>query len=247
MKTQAIKLMLILLPAVMVVLISCNSDKAPGKGNTGRPTEQPGTSEVYRKGLEDSKKVVVAKVNGVNISSYDLLTEINALAPTLIQPGQKRTPELDQKVRQEALDRLIYRELALQEAERQGLKVLPNEVEEELRNIRSSVTSDEAYRENLMARGLTEEGLKKNIEKSILIAMITEKEIFAKTEIDPKQVKKTYEKKKSSYKGPSGLMSFEEARPIIEQELMTPLVQKREDEWVEELKKAARIEILQTR
>lgn len=243
MKTQSQKLMLIVLYTVMTVLISCNSDKTPGKA--GSPANQPGTSEAYRKGLEDSKKVVVAKLNSVNISSYDLLTEMNVVGPKYIQPGQNRTPEIDQKVRQEALDRLIYRELAVQEAKRQGLTVLPNEIEEELRNVKAAMKSDEAYKEFLKKQGLTEEELKKNIERDILIAMITEKEIFSKAVVDPKLVKKTYEKKKNSYKGPSGLMSFEEARPIIEQELMTPIVQKREDEWVEGLKKAARIEILQ--
>jgi hypothetical protein len=38
-------------------------------------------------------------------------------------------------------------------------------------------------------------------------------------------------------------LSLEEGRPLIEQELMTPAVNKREDEWVAELKKAAKIEI----
>jgi len=92
--------------------------------------------------------------------------------------------------------------------------------------------------------GITEEELKKQLEKNILIEMITEKEIFNKVNIDPGEVKKTYAREKKSFKGPSGQMSFEEARPAIEEKLMPAAVKKREDEWVEELKKAARIEII---
>jgi len=38
-------------------------------------------------------------------------------------------------------------------------------------------------------------------------------------------------------------MTFEEARPLIEKDLMTSAVQKREDEWVAEMRKGARIDI----
>ena len=171
---------------------------------------------------------------------------MNEVGPQYIKPGQKKDPKVDEKVRKEALDRLIYRELAVQEARRQGMQPPPGAVEDELKKMKAALKTEDAYRQKLANSGLTEEELKKQLERNILVDMITEHEIFDKVKVDPKLVKKSYEKEKSSYKGPSGqVMSFEEARPIIEEKLMRPLVQKREDVWVAELKKAAKIDIIQ--
>jgi hypothetical protein len=223
--------------------ISCNRDKVSNKGISVLSPEQAKMVEAKEKSIAASKKTTAAKVNSVNISMNDLLAEMNAIAPQYIKPGQKRDPKVDEKVRKDALDRLIYRELAVQEAARQGMKVPLEKIGDEVKKVKTGMKSEQAYRENLMKSGLTEEELKKQIERNLLIEMITEKEIFEKAKIDPEQVKKAYAKGKASYKGPSWQMSFEEARPLIEQKLMTLAVNKREDEWVDELKKAAKIEI----
>ena len=223
--------------------ISCNRDKAPAKGTANVTPDQSKVLEAYAKSAEAAKKTMVGKINGVNISMNDLIREMNAIGPQYVKPGQKRDQKVDEKVRKDALDRLIYRELVVQEAARQGIKATPEEVGDGLKKLKAGLKSADAYRENLIKMGLTEEELKKQIERDILIERVTEKEIFGKVAINPEQVKKTYEKEKGSYKGPSGQMSFEEAGPLIEQKLMARAVGKREDEWVEGLKKAAKIEI----
>jgi hypothetical protein len=225
--------------------VSCNRDKASGKGSANLTPEQAKVHEAYRKGLERSKDKVAAKVNAVNISMFDLINEMNLIGPQYVQPGQERDPKVDEQVRKEALDRLIYRELAVQEAVRQGITAPPEALAERLKKIKADLKTEEAYRDKLKQSSITEEELRKQIERNLLVEMITGKEIFGKVKVDQEQMKKTYAKKKASYKGQSGQqMSFEEARPIIEEELMTPLVHKREDIWAEQLKKAARIEIV---
>lgn len=223
--------------------ISCNREKAASKISPLQAEVQKKTAEALTKSFEESKKVIAAKVNGADITTYELVREMNEIAPQYVNAGKKTDVKTDAKVRKVALDRLIFRELAVQEAIRQGMKVPPEAVGSALKKIKSDLKSEEAYREKLKQSGMTEEELKKLLEKNLLIDMITEKEIFDKVKIDPAQVQKTYAKDKASYKGPSGQMSFEEARPLIEQKLMTPLVQKREDEWVKGLTKAAKIEI----
>ena len=236
----------IILGTLGFTLISCSKDKTPAKEAVKATPEQTKIVEDYRKSLSDAKKNIVATVNNVNITSYDLVSEMNVVGQQYIKPGQKKDPKVDEKVRKEALDRLIYRELAIQEARRQGMQPPPGAVENELKRMKAALKTEDAYRQNIANSGLTEEDLKKQLEINILIDMITGREIFDKVKVDPKLVKKTYEKEKDSYKGPSGqMMSFEEARPIIEEKLMRPLVQKREDAWVAELKKAAKIDIIQ--
>ncbi len=243
MKILVRTIFLIVLVAIELTAASCNRDKVAGKGTTDSAPGQAKMLEEREKSLEKLKNTTVAKVNGVGISAYELVKEINAIAPQHVKPGQESNEKVVEKLNKEALDRLIYRELAVQEATRQGMKVPPEVVADELKRAKAELKSEDAYKENLLKSGITEEELKKRLERNLLIDMITEKEIFNKVTVDPAEAKKTYAREKKSFKGPSGQMSFEEARPAIEKELMTAAVNKREDKWVEELKKAARIEV----
>ena len=226
-----------------VTLISCKGDTTQKMDPSNRTSEPSQSTEEQRKRIEESQKTIVAKINGVPVSMPELLEEMNAIAPQYIKPGQKRDPKTDETVRKEALDRLIYRELAVQEAKKEGMKASPEAVAEEVKRIKAEMKTEDAFRQNLAKSGITEEDLKRRIERNLLVEMITEKEIFGKATVDLEEAKRIYEKRKRSYKGPSRPMTFEEARPLIENELMIAAVQKREDEWVAALKKGARIEI----
>jgi hypothetical protein len=230
---------------LQLTLVSCNKDKTQKQEVANPSPEQAKMLETYKKSMEESKKTVVARVNGVNITMFELLKEMNEIGQQHIKSGEKRDPKLDEKVRKEALDRLIYVELAVQAAIRKGMGVPPQRIDYEFNKGKAALKTEEAYKKRLETLGLTEEGLKKQIERDILVDMITEEEIFKKVKIDPEQVKETYAREKASYKDPSGKqMSFEAARPLIEEKLMTAAVHKREDQWIEELKKTARIDIV---
>lgn len=235
---------LILFAAFSVLLISCNRAKNENKEMKQIPPDHNNIVQEYRNKMESSKKSVVAKVNNSDISMFDLISEMNVITPEYIKKGQGNDPDLKEKVKKQGLDRLIYRELAVQEAMRQGLHPSPQDVQREISKLKAGFKTEDAYRQKLLQLGLSEDEVKKKIERVILVDMITEKEIFGKVKVDPELLKKTYAREKSSYKGPKGQMTFEEAKPAIEEKLMTPLVQKREDEWVEGLKKAAKIEIM---
>jgi hypothetical protein len=241
-ESPAIKIVIILTVfALSLAGISCKKENAATKQNL--PPGQEAKEEALRKGLQEAKQVIVATVNGVGIPMSDLIREMNALAPSYIKPGEKRDPDLDKKIRDEALDGLIRDELVHQEAIRQGMKVSPETVEGELKKIKAGLQSEQAYQENLRRLDVTEDEMKSRIERKLLDGMISQKEIYDKVKIDPKMVRRTYEKERASYKGPSGQMSFEEARPLIEQKLMTEAAQKREDAWIKSLSKAAKIDI----
>ncbi len=227
-----------------VAAISCSKDKTANKPSVMQPSEESKKkAEAFLQSVSGSKKTIVAKVNGVDISMFDLINEMNTVAPQYIKPGQKSTPEIDKQVRKNAIDRLIYRELAVQEAVRQGMTVPPDRIDQQIKKMKADLKSEDAYNQRLASMGITEPELRKQFERAFLVEMITEKEIFDKVKIDPNMVRKTYERDKASYRGPSGQMSFEEAKPAIEEKLMAPLVQKKEDEWVDKMKKSAKIEI----
>ena len=227
---------------VSLACFGCKRSKEAEKPSVQLPPEHAKAVEAVKKSMEESKKSTAATVNGAPITMYDLVSEMNAIGSQYVKPGQAKTPEVDKKVRKDALDRLIYRELAVQEAKRQGMTVPPQGIDQEITKMKSGLKTEDAYRKKLESMGVSEDELKKQIERSLLVDMVTEKEIFQKVHISPELVKKTYEKDKGSFKG-HGEMTFEQAKPMIEEKLMTAAVQKREDAWISELKKKAKIEV----
>jgi len=225
-------------------IASCTGEKAPTKEVSDPSSEPSRRTGEPQKSIEEPKKAIAAKVNGIAISRFDLLGEMNAIAPLYVKPGQKTDPKMDENIRKEAIDRLIYRELAVQEAKKQGIKAPAGVVAEEMKRIKADLKTEDAFRQKIVKSGITEEELKGRIERNILVNMITEKEIFGKVTVDLDEARKIHEMRSKSYKGPGRPMTFEEARPLIEMEIKTAAVQKREDEWVEEMKKRARIEIV---
>jgi hypothetical protein len=227
-----------------ILMVSCTGGKpSENTAQIPSPPAPRGGSVEDRRSTEDPKKAFAAKVNGVAITSGELVDEMNAIAPQYVKPGQKRDPKIDERIRNEAFDRLVDRELAVQQARKEGMKVPAGAVVEEMKRIRAEMKTGEAFRQKLAKSGMTVEELEKRIERNMLVEMITEKEIFGKVAVDHGEARKIYERNYSSRKGSSRPMTFEEARPLIEKELMTSAVQKRENEWVAEMRKGARIEI----
>lgn len=154
-------------------------EKAPEK-------ELPSTG--HGKAAEGPEKtsMVVAKVNGIAITMNELLGEMNLIAPQFIKNARERTPEIDNKVKEFAFDILIFRELAAQEATKQGIKIGPDAVAEGRNQFRTKLGSDEKYRKYLEKMGLTEESLNAKIEKNKLFEAIVAKEVFQKAKANDK-------------------------------------------------------------
>lgn len=164
--------------------LSCSKDTSGKKDSAQKPPGHEKMVEQYRKGIQESKEVVVAKVNGADIRMNELISKMNEIAPRYAASPQELTPEIDKKVKGEALDVLVFRELAIQEAVRRGMKVEPGVVDQILASIKTKAGSEEAFRKNLGIKGDTEETLRKGIERNELFNMIAHKEIFGKAKTD---------------------------------------------------------------
>ena len=160
----------------------CAHGASARNDNAVKPAEHEEMLEKYRKGVEESKKVPVARVNGADITMFDLLNRMNRIAPQYMKPGQPRDPETDARVRQAALDVLIFRELAVQEAVRQGMKVAPEALDNSVKMLKERLGSEDAYKAYLSREGLTEASLRTGIERDQLYERIAGKEIFQKVQ-----------------------------------------------------------------
>jgi len=152
--------------------------------------EQKAVMEVLKKSAEVAKTVFAAKVNGVEVTMHDLVREMNRIAPKYVKDGEKTPPATTAKIRKEALDNLIFNELAVQEAVRQGITVSPEKVNEVVKLMKEQLGSNDAYQKYLDDLGITEEGLKKRIERSHLLEIVTAKEVYQKITIEDKVAKR---------------------------------------------------------
>ncbi len=160
--------------------------------------EEEKTAEGAQK-AEEAKKIIVAKVNGEEINMFMLTRAMNRIAPKYVKGGEKATTETTEKIKKEALDKLIVEELAVQSAIRQDITPTPEAIDKVKRQIKENLGSEQAYTEYLYKNNLTEDTLGKLIERSQRYELITAREVYGKVKVDEKLVHDEYEKEKGKY------------------------------------------------
>ena len=194
------------MPGLMIAVIALSGLSCAGGNTATKDTltraEHEKFLEDYEKGLEESKKIVVARVNGAEITKFELLRRMGQLSPKYVPSGQNASPEVNELLKKESLDVLIFRELAIQEAVRQGMTVRPEAITHLIEEMLVNMGSEDAFEEYLKRRGLTEGSLRREIERDRLFNMIASEEIFNKIKIDEDLIVETYEKKKAGFQMP---------------------------------------------
>ena len=156
--------------------------------------------------MEEAKKNIVARVNGAEINMFILTRAMNKVAPKYLKEGEAATPEITRSIKSEALDRLIFEELAVQEAVKQGINPAPEAIDKVVGQVKENLGSEQAYREYLDKNNLTEDTLKKLIERSQRYELITAREVYGKVKVDEKLLQDEYEKDKAKYILPENLV-----------------------------------------
>lgn len=238
-----------LIAVMMIFVISQFTLSACKKAKTDAKTApQAHMNEMVQKSFQESKKVIAVRVNGEPITMFALLREMNTIGPQYLARGAKKTPELDEKVRKDALNNLIFQELAVQEAKKKGMKVKPETIEEQIKKMKSESGSDSAFRQYLANNSLTEDELRKSVEQDALFEQIATQEVDGKITVTDAALRERYKKEKSSLKDPNHKqMTFEASKGMIEQKVKTEAAEKRMRAWQQELKKNAKIEIVDKR
>jgi hypothetical protein len=230
----------LLLAAFSLTSLSCKKKEPAAPPPT---PEQKAQIEETKKSVEAAKMVVAARVNGIDIAVLDLVREMNRVAPKYSKGNEKESPATTAKIKKEALDNLIFNELAVQDAVRQGMKISPEKIDTVVELMKKQMGSKEAYQAYLDSLGTTEEGLKKRIERSHLLEMVTAKEIYQKIKIDEKDIRAEYDKNKAAFKNGDKQLSYDEAAPLIKRKLIADAGAEKKKEWGNALRKSAKIEI----
>ncbi len=190
-----------LLSIAVCATFSCSSKKEVAEKNNLSPEQAKQIQEMKKNALE-ARSIVVAKVNGSPISMADLVNYMNVVAPQYVTPGRQQTPDIREKVKNSALAFLIFRELASQEAAKEGINPKPEDVDNGLKKLKGQLGTEAAYRNFLEANGLTEADLRKAMEKEQRYEMIAGKEIrqrLGSVNVDDKTMKGIYTRDKAHF------------------------------------------------
>ncbi|MGV1099825.1 peptidyl-prolyl cis-trans isomerase [Thiovibrio sp. JS02] len=184
--------------AALLCLTIANSGMALSVGNA-LAQESPGAGEVKTEKnsqRESAKKIVVAKVNGAEITMDSLVKMMNRISA-------KDKDAADQEaVKQQALDRLILLNLAFQKAQKDGLAADEKNVIAALENLKKNLGGEEEYKNFLAKEQVTEADLKAQITRSLTLELAYAREVYNKVSIPEETVKKEYEKEKARYVTP---------------------------------------------
>lgn len=138
---------------------------------------------------DKSKSATVAVVNGVKIAEdevtqlIDVMRRSNFVPPDSITKGS--TPE--EKQRNFAIDRLIDRTLALQDAQKMKIVPLPAEIDQQITQFKASMGAGDS-----LPAGLTEALLRQNITDDLTINQYFEKTLIEKIQLDSNEVRQYF-------------------------------------------------------
>ena len=111
---------------------------------------------------------VVARVDGRDVPRRELLERAEAMRIQMRQMGGPAPPETEEFYR-EMLDHVVGAHLLHAEAQRRGLAPKPEQVATQLQALRARFPSEEVYRQQLAAQGMTEEEVREDLVRNLAI------------------------------------------------------------------------------
>lgn len=144
----------------------------------------------------EDKNILVAKINGTEITQYALINMMNRMSAI---NQQTSTSESKESTRKRAMEQLILQELAVQEAVRQGLIVEEPLLDRMMDRSIANLGHAEGYQEFLEKQNMTPVEFRAQIERGLLIQMIFSREVMAKVSVPDEEVRKEYELRKDEF------------------------------------------------
>jgi hypothetical protein len=174
-------------------------------------------------------------VNGVAITRDD----VNAMATRMARSGDAAA------MTKEALDRLILAELAYERAKAVGIMIGPADVDNAVNEIKDNVGGKDMFRQTLAEKKMTEEDFRRELERDLMIKRIYQKEVLAGIVLDPEELKQEIEKAREESNKIGKKADMRAIRRSAEKKLKTREENKRMAVWEMELRKSAKLEIME--
>jgi len=168
---------------MMFICINVSCSKEDVSENTSGPVKQA--------------KGIAARVNGREITMESLKKEMHRRALNM-ESGKMPTSEETWQMKKDALDLLILMELAGRYGEK-NFRVSDDEVEESVKQFKTVLKTEQAYVDYLKDSNLTDETLRKNIEKRLIIEKSFQQEVYSKVLFDEEDARREYDSRKKDF------------------------------------------------
>ncbi|MDY6854175.1 MAG: peptidylprolyl isomerase [Thermodesulfobacteriota bacterium] len=144
----------------------------------------------------------VAVVNGVIFTQEDLDTEMLIIKKRLSMMKRPLNDSQLQDFKEKTLEKIIGRELLLQESQKKKIMIDDAKVNEEFMALKKRYESEDDFKKSLSANKLTEAGLKDRLKKSMAIKKLVDQLFTQKVNITETEIKSYYEKQPQLFKKP---------------------------------------------
>ncbi len=151
-----------------------------------------------------SQATPVARVNGAVITSQMLDSAIERLIP-MSNYHRNVTEEKRNELRDKALEDLITTELQYQYAIAQGMKADKKQVNKQFDIIRGKFNSKKEFKAALQQAGMTEDQLRAQVEKGLLVQTAIEKTVTIPAAVSEAELKAHYEKNVEKFRQPESM------------------------------------------
>jgi hypothetical protein len=225
------KILSILIVGLIILLAACGDDEKKDNASKEANTNPQEVTMDKDETVADDKVVVEineSEVKGDRYNAVYLQTKMR-----VAQFGQDT--EDKENIKEVTMNELIAQELIKQEADKSGIEVSNEDVQKEFEELKTQ--NEDTFDDYLEKFKLTEESLKDQIRFSQTLKNYMEQEIKVE-EVTDADIKETYEQLK---KDMDDIMTFEEAEPIIKQQLTSQRQADALQQKVEELMKQAEI------
>lgn len=147
----------------------------------------------------------VARVNGKSISRTDFDKNYQMMKKTyesqygkeVFNQKDKDGKTMDQALKDNIIDMLVFQELVIQDAEKQKIKVKDEEVQKQVDSFKTLLGGDEKFKEFLKSNDLTESFFKENLKREMITDKYKEKYI-KDLKLTDKEIKEYYDKNKNN-------------------------------------------------
>lgn len=210
----------------MLAGVACGSLSLVASAQFGQPQQQQQQQQQPQAQQQSPRGQVIATVNGEPIMQEELQRQMQA---RMQQQGAAAEP---QQVQKQALDSLVEARLIEQYAVEQGPGANPQEVEQQIQQIRQQLQSQNVSLEQfLQSQGQSEEQLRERITASLAWQKLLEQEMT------PQNLQQFFQQNQDQFQADD----FQQAQREVQQRYTAKVW----DDIVKEMKPKAEIEVVQ--
>lgn len=165
---------------------------------SAQAADNPAAKEDETMGHGSAEEIVVAKVNGKSINMAQLMKAMAEISRTK-HGSQEVSPLLAEKIKQEATDKLIIEELALQKAGA-TVKTIPlGRLEEKVAAVRKKFKTEDAFQSYIKNEFGGMDAFKQEMARLLPLEIFIDQEFETKIVVTDQDVQKAYEEGKKYF------------------------------------------------